>query len=55
VLAAIPLDLQSSVLDLKAALKIRGERGQERIFRASVRHDQVRSQGNAGGAQRPDV
>jgi hypothetical protein len=55
VFAAIPLNLQSGVLDLKAALKIRGERGQERVFRASVRNDQVRRQGYAGGGERPDV
>src|ERR1700679_2702710 len=46
VLAAVPLNLQRGVLDLKTALEIRGERGQECIFRAPVWHDQVRGQGN---------
>src|ERR1700679_280212 len=53
--AAISLDLQRGVLDLKATLKIRRERVQERIFGAPVGDDQVRGQGSAGGGERPDV
>jgi hypothetical protein len=50
VFAAVSLDLQSGVMDVEALLEVRRNGVEQRIFGAAIRHHQMRSQGDAGGA-----
>ena len=46
---------QSGVMDVKTLFESGRQGVEQRVFRATVRYDEMRGQRHAGGTERPDV